>query len=197
MLVLFFIVNVSESNRVAEFNEEIKQISLESDLQSAYADFDSNNSEVFCLVMNQSINNLSKRSASLEKNLLAYTNNSFNTNEFYLAKRSFLITNMLLFRNFEKAKAYCDFNTVPVLFFYAEDSSCTVECGLIGTQLEELSKECSSFRAFNFPYNWESYEFTKILEMKYDINKAGTLVIGDEKIDHPLNYNELKSKLGC
>lgn len=197
LLVLFFTANVTDSNRVSEFNEEIKQISLESDLQSAYADFDSNNSEVFCLVMTQSIDNLSKRSSSLEKKLLAYMDNSFNTDEFYLAKRSFLIANMLLFRNFQKAKEYCDFNKTPVLFFYAEDSSCAVECKLIGTQLDQLSKECSSFRAFNFPYNWESYEFTKILEVKYGVNKAGTLIIGDEKIDHPINYEELKSKLGC
>lgn len=68
LLIVFFSVNVSESSRVSEFNEEIKQISLESNLYSAYEDFDANNSEVFCLVMNQSINNLSKRSASLEKN---------------------------------------------------------------------------------------------------------------------------------
>jgi hypothetical protein len=197
LLILFFTVNVSDSNRVAQFNEEIKQISLESDLQSSFADFDSNNSEVFCLVINQGITNLSKRSVSLEKKLLAYMSNSFNTNEFYLAKRSFLITNMILFRNFQKAKEYCDFNIIPVLFFYAEDSSCSVECGLIGTQLEQLSKECSSFRAFSFPYNWESYEFTKILEVKYDINKAGTLIIGNEKIEGNISYSELKSKLGC
>jgi len=197
LLILFFSVNISESNRVYEFNEEIKQISLESDLQSAYADFDSNNSEVYCLVMSQSIDNLSKRSSSLEKKLLAYMDTSFNTNEFYLAKRSFLITNMLLYRNFQKAKDYCDFNKIPVLFFYAEDDSCQVECSLIGSQLDQLSKECSSFRAFNFPFNWESYEFTKILEVKYDINKAGTLIIGGEKINTPISYNELKSKVGC
>lgn len=197
LLILFFSVNVSESNRVNEFNEEIKQISLESNLQSAYADFDSNNSQVFCLVINQGIDNLSERSFSLEKKLLAYQDASFNTNEFYLAKRSFLITNMILYRNFQKAKEYCDYNKVPVLFFYAEDSSCQVECSLIGSMLDKLSKECSSFRTFSFPFNWESYEFTKILEVKYDVNKAGTLIIGGEKFTRPISYNELKSKLGC
>ena len=119
LLVLFFTVNVSESNRVYEFNEEIKQISLESSLQSAYEEFDSNNSQVYCLVISQGIDNLSKRSSSLEKKLLAYQDTSFNTSEFYLAKRSFLITNMILYQNFQKAKEYCDFNKIPVLFFYA------------------------------------------------------------------------------
>ncbi len=197
LLVLFFTVNLSESNRVYEFNEEIKQISLESSLQSAYEEFDSNNSQVYCLVISQGIDNLSKRSFSLEKKLLAYQDTSFNTNEFYLAKRSFLITNMILYQNFQKAKEYCDFNKIPVLFFYAEDDSCQVECSLIGTQLDQLAKECSSFRTFSFPFNWESYEFTKILEVKYDINKVGTLIIGGEKIVNPLSYAELKSKVGC
>ena len=197
LLILFFSVNVSESNRVYEFNEEIKQISLESDLQSAYSDFDSTNLEVYCLVMSQSIDNLSKRSFSLEKKLLAYQDTSFNTTEFYLAKRSFLITNMILYRNFQKAQEFCDVNKTPVLFFYAEDDSCQVECSLMGSQLDLLSKECSSFRAFSFPFNWDSYEFTKILEVKYDINKAGTLIIGGEKITGPLSYAELKSKVGC
>lgn len=197
MLVVFFSVSLSEANKVSEFNEEIKQISLESDLQLAYADFDSNNSDVFCLVMSQSIDNLSKRSSSLEKKLLAYMDNSFNTKEFYLAKRSFLISNMLLFRNFQRAREVCDFNKISVLFFYSEDSSCGVECNLIGTQLDSLSKECSSFRAFNFPYNWESYEFTKILEVKYGVKKAGTLVVGGEVINHPINFEELKQKIGC
>ncbi|MFA5361189.1 MAG: hypothetical protein WC290_01955 [archaeon] len=197
MLIVFFSVSISEANRVSEFNEEIKQISLENDLQSAFADFDSNNAEVFCLVMSQSINNLSNRSSSLEKKLLAYMDNSFNTKEFYLAKRSFLISNMLLYRNFQRAREFCDFNVIPVLFFYAEDSSCDVECGLIGAQLDSLASECSSFRAFNFPFNWESYEFTKILEVKYGVEKAGTLVIGSEVISHPISIEELKTKLGC
>ncbi|MGI6589989.1 MAG: hypothetical protein ACOX1V_05015 [Candidatus Iainarchaeum sp.] len=197
LLIVFFSVNVSESSRVSEFNEEIKQISLESNLYSAYEDFDANNSEVFCLVMRQNITNLSDRSTSLEKKLLAYSDNSFNTKEFYLSKRSFLISNMILYRNFQKAKEFCDFNIIPVLFFYSEDSSCEVECGLIGTQLNSLSKTCSSFKAFNFPYNWDAYEFTKILEVKYNVKKSGTLVIGDEVIDHPLKFEELKTKLGC
>jgi hypothetical protein len=104
---------------------------------------------------------------------------------------------MVLFRSFEKAKLYCDMNTKTVLFFYAEDSSCKVDCGIIGTQLNELQNTCKSFRSFNFPYDWAAYEFTKILEVKYGIKKPGTLIVDGEKIESVLTLDALSKKLGC
>lgn len=197
ILVLFFIVSSSESAKAAQFNDEIRQFALESELQNAYVDFDTNNREVYCTVINQGIENLSKRADVLEKQLASFQDNSVNTTEFYNVKRSYLLVNMVLFRNFLNAKEYCDLNTKAVLFFYAEDNSCAVDCGVIGSQLDELQKDCKSFRAFNFPYNWPSYEFTKILETKYGISKPATIVVDGNKIDSPLNFGDLSSILGC
>jgi|GEM_PF-1592357 len=197
LVLVLFSISLTESSRVNELNDEIKQISLEAQLQSAYADFDSNNSEVYCLVISQGIESLSERASKLDKKLRNYEDSAFNTQEFYMTKRSFLITNMLLLRNLQKAKSSCGLETKTVLFFYAEDRSCEVDCGVIGSQLEQLSAECHSFRYFNFPYDWPSYEFTKILEVKYGVKKTATLVIDGERFDSPLALGDLKEKLGC
>jgi len=197
ILIVLFSVKISDDSKISQINEEIKQISLESELQSAYENFDVNNKAVYCTVLEQNIKSTSKRLSELEKTLQTYKNNSFNSDEFFYAKRSYLITSMVLFRNFEKAKTSCDLNTKTVLFFYAEDKSCEVECGIIGSQLNELSKNCKSFRDFHFPYNWSSYDFTRILEVKYDINKPGTLVIDGNRVDSVLPMADLSKRLGC
>jgi len=194
--VLFFSVSAAENDKAAQFNAEISQFALENELQSAYADFDTNNRSVYCTVIGQGIDSLSKRADVLEKQLTTFEKNSVNTQEFYQVKRNYLITNMVLYSSFLKAKEYCDLNTKAVLFFYAEDNSCAVECGVIGSQLFSL-RNCGTFRAFNFPYNWSQYEFTKILEVKYGITGAGTLVIDNNKYEHLLDANKLTNLLGC
>lgn len=196
LAVVFFAVTNAENSKAAQFNDEIREFALESELQSAYAGFDSNNSAVYCAVINQGLDSLSRRADVLEKQLTAYKENSFNSQEFYTVKRNYLLTNMILYRNFLNAKEYCDLNTKTVLFFYAEDKSCDPQCGVIGSQLFTL-RDCNSFKTFNFPYNWPQYEFTKILEVKYGITKAGTLVVDDKKYESLLDMNELASILGC
>ncbi len=197
ILVILLSVRITEDGRLNQINEEVKQISLESELQSAYEDFDTNNKAVYCTVLEQNIKSTSNRLSDLEKTLQTFKSNSFNTDDFYFAKRSYLITSMVLYRNLQKAKEACDFNITTVLFFYSEDRSCEVECGLIGTELNQLSKTCKSFRDFHFPYNWESYDFTKILEVKYDVNQAGTLVIDGKTFYSAMTISELSKELGC
>jgi len=197
VLVLLFSVKLAEDSKASQFNEEIRQFALENELQSAYADFDTNNRDVYCAVVNQGIESLSKSAGVLEKQLETYKENSFNSQEFFLVKRNYLITNMVLYSSFLKAKSYCDLNTKAVIFFYAEDKSCSVDCGVIGSQLEELSRDCKSFRAFNFPYQWPSYEFTKILEVKYGINNPGTVVVDGNVFEMPVKFDDFSKKLGC
>ncbi|MEI7960961.1 MAG: hypothetical protein WCI04_01365 [archaeon] len=196
LAVLFFSVSAAENQKAAQFNDEIRQFALESELQSSYADFDTNNRAVYCTIINQGIESLSKRSDVLEKQLNSFKDNSVNTQEFYTVKRNYLITNMILFRNFLNAKEYCSFNRKSVLFFYAEDRSCDPQCGVTGSQLFEL-RDCNAFRVFNFPYNWPQYEFTKILEVKYDVKTAGTIIIDSNKYESLLDMNTLTNLLGC
>jgi len=197
ILIVLFSVQLNEESRISKINEEVRQISLDSELQSAYADFDVNNKVVYCAVLEQNIKTSSNRLSSLEKTLQNYKSNSFNSEEFYYAKRSYLITSMVLYRNLEKAKVSCDLNIKTVLFFYAEDRSCEVECGIIGTQLNELSRECKTFKDFHFPYSWYLYDFTKILEVKYGVTESGTLVVDGEVLPKGLSMEELSKKLGC
>lgn len=196
VLFVFFFAQFAETQRVAKYGEEIRQISLESEFQSAYSDFDSSNKEVYCTLVNESIKNVSNRLSVLEKSLQTYKNNSFNSDEFYFAKKSYLLTSMILYRNLEKAKVTCDLNIKTVLFFYAEDKSCEVECGTIGAQLDSLSRDCNTFKNFNYPYNWPAYNFIKILEVKYGVKKPGILVVDGELVTSP-SMDSLKSTLGC
>ncbi len=197
VIVLFVVVTTSESSKASQFNDEIRQFALENELQSAYLDFDVNNREVYCTIINQGIENLSKRSDTLEKQLAMFKDNSVSTNEFFLVKRNYLMTNMILYRSFLKSQESCDLNKKAVLFFYAEDNSCEVECGVIGSQINELRKTCDSFRAFNFPYAWPSYEFTQIIEKKYGVTRPGTIVIDGNKINAPVGLAELSKEFGC
>ncbi len=197
LLLIFMVVKIDANTKAYVFNEEIRQISLESELHRVYEDFDIDNKEVYCTVIEQSINSLSKRTDDLERQLNNYRENTFHTREFYYVKRNYLISNMILLRNFEKAREYCDFNTVTVLFFYAEDNSCEPECSVIGSQLSELGRNCNSFKNFNFPFAWETYEFTKILEVKHSIERAGTLVIDGNVYEEVLEFSVLSEKLGC
>lgn len=194
--VIYFAVSSAENLQASAFNDEIAQFSLENDLQSAYVDFDTNNRAVYCTVINQGIIDLSSRADVLEKKLATFQDNAVNTQEFYTVKKNYLLINMILYRNFLKAKVYCDLNTAPVLFFYAEDRSCDPQCGVTGSQLFEL-RNCTAFRAFNFPYNWPAYGFTKILEVKYGVTKPGTLIIDGNKYESLLDMNTLTNLLGC
>ncbi len=197
VIVIFTIVVSSESSKAAQFNDEIRQFALENELQSAYQDFDTNNKEVYCTIINQGIESLSKRADVLERQLSMFKDNSVSTNEFFLVKRNYLLTNMLLYRNFLRAQEFCGLDKKAVIFFYAEDKSCEVECGVIGSQILELGKSCDSFRAFNFPYAWPSYEFTQIIEKKYSVTHAGTIVVDGNKIDSPVELGELSKAFGC
>jgi hypothetical protein len=197
ILIILFSIKLADDSKISSINEQVKQISLESELQGAYADFDVNNSAVYCTVIDQGIKSGSKRLSELDQQLKTFKDNSFNSGEFYSAKRSYLLASMVLFRSLQKAKEHCDLNTKTVLFFYAEDKSCEVECGVLGSQLNELRKTCSTFRDFHFPYNWPTYDFTRILEVKYGINKPGTLVIDGNVIESVQPKEVLAKELGC
>jgi hypothetical protein len=197
LVIVFFSIKGAEDAKFSELNKELDQIVMENTLFSFYADFDQDNKESYCAVLDQSISNLSKRVSSLEKRLAAYEESSFNTEEFYLTKRNYLMTNMFLYKSHQDAMAKCDWNTKLVLFFYAEDKSCDPNCGIIGTQLVDLKRDCNTFRNFNFPYSWPVYDFTKILEAKYNVTKPGTLIIDGEKTESLLTMSELSKKLGC
>ena len=197
LLFVFFFIKTQEDNKFAELNKELDQIVFENTLLSSFADFDSGNKEAYCSVVSQSISSLSEKASSLERRLSAYKQSSFDTHEFYLTKRNYLIVNMFLYKSYLEAKSRCDLNTNLVLFFYAEDNSCEPDCGVIGAQLFALSRNCSSFKNFNFPFNWPSYEFIKILEAKYAVTQPATFVVDGRKFVGAMDNSKFSSLLGC
>ena len=197
LLLVFFYIKGLEDSKFNELNKELDTIVLENTLFSAYSDFDLENKDAYCAVVSQGISNLSKRASSLEQRLAGYKESSFNSEEFILTKRNYLMANMFLYKSYAAAKDRCDLNTKLVLFFYAEDNSCGSDCGVIGTQLFALAQNCSSFKNFNFPYNSPLYEFTKIIEAKYGVDKSATYVIDGKKYVGAMNNSEFSSLLGC
>lgn len=197
ILVAFFAVKSAEDNKAGQLNEEITQLALENELYTAFADFGSGGNGTYCLVVNESISGLSKRADLLERQLDMYKENSFNTEEFFKVKRNYLITNMLLFRNFLRANSSCGLKIKPLLFFYSEDKSCGADCDVIYAQLWQLKSDCNQFRNFNFPFNWDAYSFTRILEKEYGVEKPGTIIIDGNKYDSLLSLPQLYEKVGC
>ena len=196
VLALYFGVLYAEKSNASSLNDEINKIALENALYTSFADFNGSK-DVYCSALTQSIQSLSERSDVLEKRLSKYQSDSFNSSEFVDSKKSYLIVNMILFKNFEDAKNYCDLNTKVVLFFYAEDKSCGVDCEVVGLQLDNLKKSCSSFREFNFPYNWPYYPFTKILEVKYGVTSVPSVVIDGSQFDLNRGLEALSHELNC
>ena len=55
ILVIFFMVIAAEDNKVSQFNSEISNFVLENDLYTSFTDFDQNNKDVYCALINESI----------------------------------------------------------------------------------------------------------------------------------------------
>ena len=104
---------------------------------------------------------------------------------------------MLLLQRTKKAIYDCNLDVKPVVYFYAEDKSCEIECGALETQLEQVKSACPSVRVFAFPYNWPDYSFTSFLERQYSVSKPATLIIGGEKYDSMQSKEVLLKALGC
>jgi len=119
------------------------------------------------------------------------------SNEYYSVKKSYLLTNLLLFEKVNSLKKDCNLSVNPILYFYAEDKSCEIECGVLANELDVVKRECPTAWVFALPYNWPEYSFTSFVEQRYAVNKPATLVINEKKYDSALAKDELKKLLNC
>jgi hypothetical protein len=195
--MIFLIVKSAEDARFAGLNDEVKQLWFENDLQSVYAEFEKDNPQLYCVLVGQNMLSITKKLGALEQRVLQYKDYAIGSEEYVLTKRNYLVTNLLLLMNFEKAQKDCNIDMQTIIYFYAEDKSCEVECGAIQAQLDEVQDYCKNIRIFAFPYNWQDYEFTKILEAKYDVNKAGTLIVNGKNFDSLQTNETLLRELEC
>jgi len=192
--VTIFSIKVYEDQTFYNINEQLRQIQLESQFETIFYDLVAD-SNAYCEGRSIQIALNTKRLEILDVELKAQKE-SFLGN-YIPTKRAFLITNLLLYYNVIKTNKECGDYVVPVIYFYAEDNSCDIECGAIENQLEKLKLTCPEIRVFAFPYNWDQFEFSKIIEKEFDVNKAGTVLINGKKFDSVTPQEELISAVNC
>jgi len=193
--VIFFTVKSFEDSRFSNLNDSLREIDFENNLARVYSEFKISDANNYCFFTNESITNTTMQLEDLDYRLTNYRDSLLST-DYVFVKRNFLLANMLLFAQVDSAIKECDLNVKPILYFYAEDKSCDVECGTILGQLDHLKSLHPEIRVFAFPYNWPDYKFTSLLEHEYDVNKAGTLVINGKKFDSLQSDAVLSKALG-
>jgi hypothetical protein len=194
--VVFFMVRSFEDERFNSLNEQLRQFVLESELQGAYAAEKDIDSVAYCSFLQNSIKSNSSNLSLLEYRLQNYKETLFSSN-FVLVKRSYLLTNLLLLEHISQAESVCKLDIKPVIYFYAEDKSCEIDCGVVSNQLEIVKRECPSVWVFALPFNWPEYNFTSFVEKKYGITKPATLVINGKVLEYPQKKEDLLKELGC
>jgi hypothetical protein len=194
--VIFFNVKAFEDSRFSSLSNDLRQIEFENNLERFYDNFKNTDSNVYCSLTEESISNAITKLSNMEVSLDAYKQPMLSS-EYIFTKKNFLLTNMVLFYRVKEALNDCNLNIKPVIYFYAEDNSCEVDCGIIVDQLEGIKSVCPEVRIFAFPFNSEDFKFTQLFEKKYSISKPATLIINDKKIDSLQSTDVLLKELGC
>ncbi len=194
--VTFSVVKGFEDARLSQINEEIRQITLENELDKLYSEYYSSDTNNYCYFLNESISSSVERLEKLDYRLNAYRDSMIST-DYAFIKKNFLITNMIMLSRVQRAITDCNLEITPIIYFYAEDKSCELECGAIANQLELIKQDCNSVWVFAFPYNWSEAKFTSILEKQYNVLKPGTLIINGEKLENLQQKEVLEEKISC
>ncbi|MDD4251413.1 MAG: hypothetical protein PHX27_04445 [Candidatus ainarchaeum sp.] len=192
--VTIFFIKSYEDNIFYSINNELRQIQLENQFESLFFDLIDEPS-AYCEGREIQVSLSAKRLDLLDVELKAQRE-SFLGN-YIPTKRSFLMTNMILLYSILKLDVDCDSVIKPVIYFYAEDNSCDIECGAMQNQLEQLKVSCPTARIFAFPFQWEEFVFSNIIEKEFDVNKAGTIIINNQKFDSIVKQEILEQALNC
>ncbi len=192
--VTFFSIKLHDNQTFYNINEQLRQIQLENQFETIFSSLEGD-TEIYCEARNIQLSLITSRLEKLNFELIAQKDPF---SESYIStKKSFLMTNLLLYYNVIKSNQDCDNNIIPVIYFYAEDKSCEVECRTIENQLEKLKINCPNLRVFAFPYNWDQFEFSKIIEKEFEVEKAGTIIINDKRFDALTSQQDLINALNC
>ncbi len=192
--VTIFSIKAYEDQTFYLINEQLRQIQLENQFDLIFSSLN-DNPVVYCEARSIQISNNSRRLEQLDLELKSQRE-SFLGN-YVQTKKAFLITNLLLYYNVIKMNEDCGQTIKPIVYFYAEDKSCDVECGAMQNQLEKLKLSCENARVFAFPYNWDQFEFSSVIEKEFDVKKSGTIIIGNKKFEQVTSQEELELALNC
>lgn len=192
--VTIFSIKSYEDQTMYNINEQLRQIHLDNQLESILSDL-VDNPEVYCEARKLQFQNNVEMLGTLDRELRAQRE-SFLGN-YIQTKRSFLMTNILVYYNVNKLNKECGEEINPVFYFYSEGKDCEVECGAMEGQLQKLKQDCENVWVFAFPFNWEHFEFSRILEKEFNITKPGTIIINEQKFDRVVDQRELMNALEC
>lgn len=192
--VTIFSIKMYEDQVLYNINEQLRQIQLDNQFESIIYDL-VENPEVYCEARNIQLSNNSRKLERLDLELKVQRDVFLGN--YSQTKRAFLMTNLLLYYNVVKVNNECDENIIPVIYFYSEGKDCEVECGAMENQLENLKNYCDSLRVFAFPFNWEHFEFSRVLEREFGVTKPGTIIINENKFDSVVPQRELENALNC
>ena len=132
----------------------------------------------------------------IERRIQAYKDNLFSS-DYILLKRNYVITNLILLEKVSAGVNFCGLDIFPIIYFYAEDKSCEIECGALSNQLEQIKSVCPKVWVFSFPYNWPDYSITYFIEKKYNVAKPATIVLNNKVFEYPQRKEDLLKEIGC
>jgi len=193
-LVTMFFVNAYETQVFSSIDSELRQIQLENQFESLFYDL-VDDPNAYCEGRSVQVALTTKRLELLDRELRAQKESFLG--DYVPTKKSFLMTNLLLYYNVVKLNNECQSSIKPIIYFYAEDKSCEIECTTIESQLERLKEKCPDVRVFAFPFNWDEFVFSKIIENEFNVKKAGTIIVDGRKFDSIQKQNVLEEALGC
>ncbi|MDD3159560.1 MAG: hypothetical protein PHQ98_01160 [Candidatus ainarchaeum sp.] len=176
--LIFFSINSIETQRFNSIDNDLKNMIFEYQIDQLYSDFN----QTDCGYINSSILKKSEILQNLNSKLENYKDNFFKS-DYYGTKKNLLLVNMFILNLVDKSIVECKSEIKPILYFYSEDDSCTIECESLEVQLDNLKSVYPEIRIFAFPYKFKEFEFTQILEKKYNVTKSGTLVINGKTFD--------------
>jgi hypothetical protein len=199
ILAIFLVVTFSmksyEDQSFYSLNERVRQLQFESGFDSIYSTI-SKDSNQYCDILNLQMELITESISDLDYDL-KQQKESFFSSQYVFVKKAFLMTNLDLYYKTRVAKQNCNLNIEPIVYFYDEGKGCEVECSVMENQLNQIANECSNVRVFAFPYNWGEFKFSSILQKELNVNKFGTIVIGNVLFDSVKDKAELMSEINC
>lgn len=196
VLMVLFTIKSMEDSRYAQINSELNQLYFQSQLDTVYSEFSDSNSILYCSFLVDNISSTSSRVQSIWQNLNSYKERLL-IDDYVSTKRNFLVTNILLLKRIEDAKMDCNYFITPLVYFYPQDLTCDIECGVTENLLSQVQRDCNKVMVFAFPLGVRDYKFADIVSKKYAVTEPYTLIINDKNFSYPQKKDDLLKELGC
>jgi hypothetical protein len=146
-----------------------------------------------CDTLKYEIEKMATQSAELGQKVSYYDNEMIKNPDFFILKRSYMINLIQFWSYWELFKKNCNSSVNTVLYFYAI-KNCS-ECQAQGFVLSFLKEKYpEKIMTFALDKDEDLYSLN-LLKSIYNVTKAPTLIINNEKYEGLKDTNELKGLL--